>query len=88
MQKIRITAETKAYRELLGELGIRVFNNVDSYDMDDSRRITIEGKEFEVKGDVEANTIYRVRRFHVHGKPRIWLAPWTPSSRFWMTQDP
>ncbi len=91
MQKIHITAETDAYRELLRRLEIRGSNNVDSYDMDDSKRITIGGKRFEVKGDVDGNTIYRVKRFHLSGKSgkaKIWLGPWTPPSYFWLTQDP
>lgn len=88
MQKIHITAETDAYRELLKQLGMRVFNNVDSYDMDDSKRITIGGKSFEVKGDVDGSTIYRVRRFRTSKKPAIWLDIWTPPSWFWLTQNP
>lgn len=88
MQKIHITAETDAYRELLRQLGISPFNNLDSYDMDDSKKITIGGKEFEVKGDVDGSTIYRVQRFHTNKKPTIWLAPWTPPSWFWLTQNP
>lgn len=88
MLKIHITAETEAYRELLRQLGIRVFNNVDSYDMDDSKKITIGNKEFEVKGDVDGSTIYRVRRFHISKKPTIWLGTWTPPSWFWLTQNP
>lgn len=88
MQKIHITAETDAYRELLKQLGMRVFNNLDFYNMDDSKRITIGGKIFEVKGDVDGSRIYMVRRFRISNKPTIWLAPWTPPSWFWLTQNP
>lgn len=88
MQKIVITAETEAYRELLRQLGIRPFNNADFYEMDDSKKITIGDKEFEVKGDVDGSTIYRVRRFRIRNKPTIWLGTWTPPSWFWLTQNP
>ena len=88
MLKIHITAETEAYRELLGQLGIRLYNNVDSYDMDDSKKITIGDKEFEVKGDVDGSTIYRVRRFRISKKPALWLGTWPPPSWFWLTHNP
>lgn len=84
--QIHIIAETDAYRELMRCLGEKSFNTMYWYEMDESKKITIAGKEFQVKGEVNDTDVYMIRRFRLRNKPTIWLRPYTFPSYFWMTQ--
>ncbi len=88
--QVHIITTTDSYRYLLKQLGKdteNYLNTMDWYEVDDSKSITIEGKKFEVKGQVNDLGVYMVRKFRITTKPTIWLKPYTFSTNFWMTQN-
>ena len=88
--QVHIITTTDSYRSLLKQLGKdteKYLNTMDWYEVDDSNSITIEGKKFGVKGQVNGSSVYIVRRFRITTKPAIWLKPYNFPTNFWMTQN-
>ena len=88
--QVHIITTTDSYRYLLKHLGKNsknCLNTMDWYEVDDSKSITIVGKKFKINGNLNASTVYMVRKFRLKRTPTIWLKPYTFPSYFWMTQN-